>query len=186
MSRLSSNLVLASLAFALSACATTMGQSFGEASMFYRDYVGPPEEAGSALVRLSADGVIRITPKSTCADFSKPETGVALFSTFSLKDYRHLHDRKLGMKGDAPPGLVSTEVRLKANEPAVISYTRNWTTRGTVYTCQMHRSFVPQAGAQYQLLAVPVVDEGKCGLVITELAEPPSTIQPTAAKLCGA
>lgn len=153
--------------------------------MFYRDYVGPPASSATALMRVSADGAIRITPNSSCADFSKPETGVALFSTFSMKDYGHLHNRKLGVRGEAPPGLTSTEIALEAEKPVVISYARNWTDRGTAYTCNVHKSFTPRARAQYQLLAEPIYAERTCGVLVAELTEPPSIVPTLPAKLCG-
>ena len=172
-------------AASLSAC-TSLPQSVGEASMFYRDYVGPPENQSAALVRLSADGVIRITPNSTCADFSNPRTGVALFSTFSLKNYGHLHNRKLGVRGSSPEGLTSTEITLEPDRPVVITYSRNWTERGTAYNCHVHRSFVPKATSHYQLLADPVYSERACRVLIAELTDPPSIVSSTPAKLCGA
>ena len=162
-----------------------MPQYAGEAAMFYRDYVGPVAKQGAALMRVSADGVIRVTPGSTCADFSKAETGVALFSAPSTKDYQYLHNRKLGMQGDPPKALTSTEIALEGDRPVVLSYTRLWTVRGTDFTCQMHRTFVPDAGAQYQLLAEPQFDEGKCVMFVTRITEPAFIVPAVPAKLCG-
>ncbi len=153
--------------------------------MFHRDYVGPADTAGAALMRLSADGAIRITPGSSCADFSKPETGVALFSTYSLKDYSHLHGRSLGVSGVAPEGLTSTEIALTAGTPVVVSYSRAWAARGTSYTCQLHRTFVPESGVHYQLRAEPVLSEGQCVFAITRLTEPAAVVPAVPARLCG-
>lgn len=186
------NLKIRKAALALvSAAALTTGcaglpQSVGEAAMFYRDYVGPVGKPDIALMRVSADGAIRVTPQSACADFSNPETGVALFSAPSTKDYRYLNNRKLGVPGDAPAGFTSTEIALESERPVVLSYTRTWTVRGTAFTCQMHRSFVPEAGASYQLLAEPLIDEGQCALLITRLTEPAVAVPAVPAKLCGA
>lgn len=172
-------------ALVLAGCAG-MKQSTGEMAMFYRDYVGAPAGRPTALMRLSADGAIRITPDSTCADFLKPETGVALFSTYSMKSYAHLHQRKLGVVGDAPPGLTSTEISLEANKPVVVSFTRNWVHQGTGYVCQVHRGLTPEADAQYQLVAQPLFSEGQCALLVTRLSEPQALVPTTPAKLCGA
>lgn len=174
----------AAVALTLVGCAG-LQQSTAELAMFYRDYAGPAAGRPTALMRLSADGVIRITPDSSCADFLKPETGVALFSMPSTKDYGHLHHRKLGMKGTAPPGMTSTEIALEAGKPVVISYTRNWTHRGSGYLCQVHRSLTPEAGAQYQLLAEPVLAEGRCTFVVASLSEPPALLPTAEARLCG-
>ena len=163
-----------------------MPQSVGEAAMFYRDYIGPVSKPGVALMRVSADGVIRITPESSCADFSKPETGVALFSTPSTKDYKYLHNRSLGVQGEAPKDLTSTEIALVADKPVVLSYTKTWVVRGTAFTCQMHRAFVPDANAHYQLLAEPLLDEGKCTMFVTRLTEPTFIVPAVPAALCGA
>lgn len=170
----------------LSLCSCAhLPQSVGEASMFYRDYVGPVDDPTAALVRISAYGAVRVTPGSECADFSKPETGVALFSSFSLKDYGHLHNRKLGVAGEAPAGLVSTEIALKANQAAVISYTSNWTDRGMAYTCQVHRRFVPDAKTQYQFTAQPIYADGQCQVQIARLDDPPLPVPMAVAGLCG-
>jgi len=154
--------------------------------MFHRDYVGPVGTPRAALMRVSADGVIRVSPGTSCADFSKPETGVALFSTYSMKDYGHLHNRKLGVQGEPPNGLLSTEIALEADKPVVVSYTRTWSTRGTAYTCQMHRTFVPEAGVHYQLQAEPLFSEGICSLAVTRLTEPARLVPASPARLCGA
>lgn len=169
----------------LTGCAS-MGQSFGEAAMFYRDYIGPVGQPDAALMRISADGAVRITPDSSCADFAKPETGVALFSSPSTKDYSYLHGRKLGVRGEAPPGLTSTEVALQGDKPVVLSFTRTWVVRGTAYTCQVHRSFVPNAGAQYQLQAEPLFADGQCAVQLTSLSDPPAPAPLLPARLCGA
>ncbi len=168
----------------LAGCAG-LQQSTAELAMFYRDYAGPAADRPTALMRLSADGVIRITPDSACADFLKPETGVALFAMPSTKDYSHLHNRRLGVKGDAPPGMTWTEIALEAGKPAVISYTRNWTHRGTGYLCQVHRSLTPEPGAQYQLLAEPVFDQGRCSLLVARLSEPAVIVPAAEAQVCG-
>lgn len=181
--RLSASVALS--AVVLFAGCVTMPQSVGEAAMFYRDYVGPINDPNAARMRVSADGVIRVTPASTCADFQKQETGVALFSTPSTKDYRYLHNRKLGVQGDAPKGLTSTEIALEGERPVVLSYTRNWTVRGTAFACQMHRAFVPNARAQYQLQAEPLFEEGQCAMIVTTLTEPGSVVPTVPAKLCG-
>lgn len=184
MPRLLKPAALAAASLFLAGCAG-LQQSTAELAMFYRDYAGPPAGRPTALMRLSADGVIRVTPDSSCADFLKPETGVALFSMPSTKDYGHLHHRRLGVKGDAPPGLTSTEIALEAGKPVVISFTRNWTVRGTGYLCQVHRSLTPEAGAQYQLLAEPVLAEGRCTFVVARLSDPPAIVPTTEARLCG-
>lgn len=181
--RLPSALLIGLSAFTLAACGD-FKQSTAEASMFYRDYAGPAAAAGVARVRLSAEGVVRITPGSDCADFTRPETGVALYSAFSLKDYSYLHDRKLGMSGEPPAGLVSTEVTLKANEPAVITYSNSWTLRGTNYTCHVHRRVLPAADAQYQLVARADQDAGDCVVELTDLAEPGREVPVAPAQRC--
>ncbi|MFM2119516.1 MAG: hypothetical protein RL722_984, partial [Pseudomonadota bacterium] len=140
----------------------------------------------AALMRLSADGVIRVTPASTCADFNKPETGVALFSSPSTKDYGYLHNRRLGVMGEAPAGRVSTEIALAGGQPVVLSFTRNWVERGTGYVCQVHHSLVPEPGVHYQLEASPVFAEGKCLVAVSRLSEPAALVVTEPAKLCGA
>lgn len=158
--------------------------------MFYRDYIGPVGQPDAALMRISADGAVRVTPGSSCADFAKPETGVALFSAPSTKNYSYLHDRKLGVRGDGPKGVTSTEVALQGDKPVVLSFTRTWVNRGTAYTCHVHGSFVPAAGAQYQLQAEPLYADGQCAVLLTSLSDPPANppaivpLQP--ARLCGA
>ena len=184
MSPRSSSLALALVSAGLAGCAS-LPQSVGEAAMFYRDYVGPVGQPGAALMRVSADGVIRVTPGSSCADFAKPETGVALFSGQSTKNYSYLHNRKLGVQGDAPANFTSTEIALEADKPVVLSYTRNWVVWGTAFTCQMHRAMVPERGAHYQLLAEPVFDAGACTLLVTRLTEPVVVVPAVPAKLCG-
>lgn len=174
---------LIAVSFLMSSCAG-VGQSVMEASMFYRDFQGPSADSPHARIRLSADGALRITPNSSCADFMKPETGVALFSTFSMKDYSHLHGRQLGMQGEAPAGLLSTEIRLKANEPAVITFTRSWQVRGTAYSCHVHQQIRPEANAQYQLLAVPLFDEGRCSVKISSITAPLSVVPVSDAQRC--
>lgn len=177
-------LVLGCALLLLGGC-VSMPQSVGEAAMFYRDYVGPVGQPGAALMRVSADGVIRVTPGSGCADFAKPETGVALFAAPSTKDYQYLNNRKLGVLGEPPAGFTSTEVALEGGQPVVLSYTRIWTVRGTAFNCQMHRAFVPDAGASYQLLAQPLLDEGRCLMVVTRLTEPTTVVPAVPAALCG-
>lgn len=155
-------------------------------TMYHRDYVGPADSEAAALARLSAHGVIRITPASSCADFAKPATGVALFSTPSLKDYSHLHNRKLGTRGIAPPGLLSTEVRLRGGEPVAITYSLPWERLGIQYVCHQHRTFTPQADSHYQILGQPGAKEGQCELTVTELTASATPVATTAAALCGA
>lgn len=173
------------LAALLLAGCVSMPQSVGEAAMFYRDYIGPVGQPGAALMRVSADGAVRVTPGSTCADFAKQETGVALFSSPSTKDYQYLHNRKLGALGEAPPGLTSTEIALAGGQPVVLSFTRVWTVRGTAFTCQMHRSFLPDAGASYQLTARPLLNDAQCEMVVTRLTEPASVVPAVPVALCG-
>lgn len=182
--RRSTSLLLLSTLSLLAGC-VSMPQSVGEAAMFFRDYVGPVAKPGAALMRVSADGAVRVTPESSCADFAKAETGVALFSAPSTKDYGYLHGRKLGVQGEAPKGLTSTEIALEGARPVVLSFTRVWTVRGTAFTCQMHRTFVPEPGAQYQLVAEPLFNEGQCSMLVTRLSEPLSVVPAVPARLCG-
>lgn len=175
-----------SLATTFLAGCVGMKQSTGEMAMFYRDYTGATNGVPTALMRVSADGAIRITPNSACADFLNPQTGVALFSTYSMKSYDHLHNRKLGVVGEAPPGLTSTEISLEADKPVVISYTRNWTHRGTGYICQVHRGLTPDTDAQYHVVAEPIFAEGQCAVMVTRLSAPQGPVPTLPARLCGA
>lgn len=171
-------------ACALAGCAG-FKRDFDLNTMYSRDYVGPADSEAAALARLSAQGIIRITPASSCADFAKPATGVALFSTPSLKDYSHLHNRKLGTRGVAPSGLLSTEVRLRAGEPVAITYSQPWERLGVQYVCHQHRTFTPQADSHYQILGQPGAKEGQCELTVTEVTTSATPVATAAAPLCG-
>ena len=109
---------------------------------------------------------------------------MALYAAFSLKDYGYLHDRKLGMSGQPPAGLVSTEVTLQANEPAVITYSNTWTQRGTQYSCHVHRRVLPASNAQYQLVARTDADAGDCLVELTDLVEPGREVPVAPAQRC--
>lgn len=177
---------LSILAAAGTAACITLPQSVGEASMFYRDYVGPKELPSAALMRLTVDGIVRVSPGSSCADFSNPHTGVAVFTSPSTKDYSHLHNRKLGVVGRAPAAQTSTEIALEPGKPVTLSYTRSWVVRGTSHLCQLHRTFVPESGVHYHFQAAPVYAEAKCSVATVRLTEPSSPVLLEPTKLCAA
>ena len=167
----------------LSAC-SAIDQNLGMATMFHRDYVSPPAGPDTALMRLSADGAIRISPRTACTDFSRPDSGVALFSTYSMKSYAHLHDRQLGMVGDAPTGLTSTQIRVPTDAPVVVTYSRSWAEGSNTFTCHVNRTFQPLAQHQYQVIGVPDIASRRCGVVIAEITPVPAPVAATEAPAC--
>lgn len=156
------------IAFLLTGCAT-VAEMTDDAATWMRAYVEPPASQLHALMRASVAGQLRLIPGSACMNFKTPGAGAVISSTISLLNDTSHHDRKQGMRGQAPAGYQSAEVRLYAGVPSTLVYGSVWRDgAGHVRSCQVARSFVPVAGQQYQMTSVVDAATG-CGVELREV-----------------
>lgn len=156
------------IAFLLAGCAT-VAEMTDDAATWMRAYVEPPASQPHALMRASVAGQLRLIPGSACMNFKTPGAGAVISSTISLLNDTSHHDRKQGMRGQAPTGYQSAELRLYAGVPSTLVYGSVWRDgAGHVRSCQVARSFVPVAGQQYQMTSVVDAATG-CGVELRML-----------------
>lgn len=154
------------LAPLLAGCATVAGMT-DDAATWMRAYAEPPASRPHALMRASVVGQLRLIPGSACMNFKAPGSGAVISSTVGLLNDTSHHDRKQGMRGQAPAGYQSAELRLPAGVPSTLVYGAVWRDgAGHVRSCQVARSFVPMAGQQYQMTSTVDAATG-CGVELS-------------------
>lgn len=77
----------------------------------------------------------------------------------------------IGVPGTEPAGLLSGEMRLRADVPVTLQYTHTRARNGHLQTCTVERTFVPQADADYQVIARvdPVNPDAGCSMEVVRL-----------------
>lgn len=134
-----------------------------------------PDNGATARLRVVSDGMVRAVPKSDCLDFRLPGAGVMV----AYRDgYANRNAENLGIPplDEHPPATVATELLVPAGQPIAFHYIGA--------RCYNMFSFVPKAGADYQLDAVGLY---KCGVTLMELPEGGKTFSPSPlkeSKLC--
>nr|WP_280639909.1 hypothetical protein [Pseudomonas sp. RGM2987] len=134
-----------------------------------------PDDGATARLRVVSDGMVRAVPKSDCLDFRLPGAGVMV----AYRDgYANRNAESLGIPplDEPPPTTVATELRVPAGQPIAFHYIGA--------RCYNMFSFVPKAGADYQLDAVGLY---KCGVTLMELLAGGKTFSPSPlkeSKLC--
>lgn len=116
-----------------------------------------PDSGATARLRVVSDGMVRAVPRSDCLDFRLPGAGVMV----AYRDgYANRNAESLGIPplDEPPPSTVGTELLVSAGQPIAFHYIGA--------RCYNMFSFVPKAGADYQLDAVGLY---KCGVTLMEL-----------------
>ena len=173
-------------ALASTGCTTVAGISseiMSDMHSWIHAYREPANGVPSALVRISALGQFRLIPGRACFDRYQPGAGAVISSTMSLLNDTSHHGRIQGMKGEAPKGFVSAELRLPSGVPNTLVYDAIWGDGKLVYSCTSYRSFVPRAGAQYQVQAF-VERPGRCVVELTSLDDAKTVSTDEAPMVC--
>lgn len=144
----------------------------------------PPEAAPHALIRISTDAFTWVQPGSRCESAANPRGGLAVSANSVYVGARSLQGQQRGVAGNAPAGLASGEIRLTAGEPQVVTYTVGWRRGDWQYSCHAARSFVPEAGAHYQMLTVSDEATRRCGIQVMQLQPTPAVVQTAEAPAC--
>ena len=185
LARAVSPLLLCTVAPVLVSCGQVQG-TMDLLSTGSRAVVEPPEAAPHALLRISTNGMTWVQPGSACESMANPRGGVAVSASQLYLGARGVTNQVRGVVGDAPKGVVSGELRLTAGEPATVLYSLNWRVGDYMYNCHLARSFVPVAGAHYQLLTPSDASQRRCGMAVMQLAPVPLLVETAAAPKCKA
>ena len=151
-----------------------------------RTVVEPPEATPHALLRISTDGMTLVQPGSACESMANPRGGVAVMASQLHLGARGVTNQVRGVVGDAPKGFVSGELRLTAGEPVTVLYSVTWPVGDYTYNCRLVRSFVPLAGAHYQLVTPSDASQRRCSMAVLQLAPAPLLVETAAAPKCKA
>ncbi len=103
-----------------------------------------PSSAETARLRVISDGMVRGVPKSDCVNFRLPGAGVMVVAR---DGYANRNGESLGMPPTAAQSssTVMSELQVPAGQPIAFHYIGD--------RCYNMFSFVPEAGADYELEA---------------------------------
>jgi hypothetical protein len=103
-----------------------------------------PAGSETARLRVISDGMVRGVPQSDCVNFRLPGAGVMVAAR---EGYANRNGENLDMPPAAaqPSSTVMTEVKISAGQPMAFHYIGD--------RCYNMFSFVPEAGADYELEA---------------------------------
>ena len=118
---------------------------------------GEPTEGERARIRVITNGMLRAVPNSACVDWRLPGAGVMVTPD---KGFAQLNNHVLGL----PPGRVTqdaireyglavSELYVAAGKPITFFYLLNERRSDGTPECAMGRSFVPEAGVDYELVS---------------------------------
>lgn len=115
--------------------------------------------------------MVRLVPGHDCMELTEPKAGMAVMSWWE-PTYVNPHAGKVqSMRGKAPTGMRSAELRVPANVPTtvVLDYLPG-EAMGRANICRITRSFVPRAGQQLQMLAYGVFGwPSRCVVELTDI-----------------
>lgn len=151
-------------AISLSACgiARSLSQPFVQ-----------PIAGDTAKVRVITNGRVRFIPNQTCVGWDSPDVGVVASGGVNIGKSFHHNGQNLGMTPSElipeKAGYVSSEVRVRANQPLTMYFDVVIESGGWIYSCKpMAKAFIPLAGEEYDVLAS--MDE-KCWLYAKTLGQ---------------
>ncbi|MCE4057543.1 hypothetical protein [Pseudomonas sp. Au-Pse12] len=117
-----------------------------------------PADAGeTALIRIVAQGLVRGVPYSDCIDWSKPASGLMVRPHRGIA---HPNFRNLGIPMTAATdrmrrqeGFGANELKIPANRPFAFMFYNTEPGMDKDYraVCEQSVTFVPEAGATYQM-----------------------------------
>jgi hypothetical protein len=134
-----------------------------------------PTAGKLARVRVSTDGIVWLVPNNRCVDFTDPRSGLGPVAQGPMFN-SSMNEKKLGMPGKIPAGsLASSELRIQAEEPLVLSYGHETSTSTgritTTYTCKVNFAFTPKPGYDYAAVSQTTPDGRRCGLGVFAVGE---------------
>ena len=160
-----------------------------------------PEGGERARIRVVSDGMVRAVPQSACVNWRLPNAGVMVAD---IKGFADQNNKSLGMpantaavpRHDAP--TVVGEFYVPANQPLALAYLSNGgrIKFGAHYQCKVNKTFVPQAGKDYEARFIHVLERSllsakeSCVAVVTELVSEgveglsPEPVELRDARLC--
>ncbi|ULT71928.1 hypothetical protein [Pseudomonas sp. BC42] len=117
-----------------------------------------PADAGeTALIRIVAQGLVRGVPYSDCIDWSRPASGLMVRPHRGIA---HPNFRNLGIPMTAATdrmrrqeGFGANELKIPANRPFAFMFynTEPGMDKDYRFVCEQSVTFVPEAGATYQM-----------------------------------
>ena len=137
-----------------------------------------------ALMRITTNGYTWVQPGKTCESMGNSRGGLAVAGNPIYIGAPSLRGQVRGVSGEAPQGLTSGELRLVAGEPQVLVLMESWRSGDKQYNCRIARSFVPEAGAQYQMLMLKDTATSRCGLLVTQILPTPALVPTAEAPKC--
>lgn len=163
------SVVLLGLTLALGGC--TFVSTLKATTVSYR----VPADAGdTALIRIVSQGSVRGVPYSDCIDWRKPGSGVM------VKPHRGIANpkfRSLGIPMSAETdrmrrqeGFGANELKLPANRPFALMFYNSEPGQLENFraVCEQSVSFVPEAGATYQLV---FLQDQQCTALLRKIDE---------------
>lgn len=138
-----------------------------------------PDGGERARIRVVADGMVRAVPQSACVDWRIPNSGVMVAD---IKGFADQNNKSLGMpatRSSIVPSRVATvvaEFYVPANQPLTLAYLSNGRmVLGAQQQCRVNKTFIPQAGQDYEASFFQVLDTSffsthdKCLSVVTQM-----------------
>lgn len=138
----------------------------------------PPTAGKTTRVRFVTDGIMKIIPAGRCVDEDTPGAGIGPVAQSSWAYTTALNWRRLNMPGGAKvqeSGLTFSELRVRADEPLLVTYLHSQSEHGhrqtTTYTCRAPFLFVPKEGVDYMVLAQTTRDGRWCGSAVRAIGD---------------
>lgn len=157
----------------LSGCAST---PFGDFSMPNSKAYTETRVGQTGRLRVSTDGAVRLANNTTCSKWTDPNSGVGPVARGPLLTHAH-NGKTIGMPGDAPAGLVSSEFYVPAGQPLLLHYMKQQgVSYSTVAYCDGLVAFVPEAGKDYQAILRQTPDGARCIRGVVEIGSPAAAI----------
>ncbi len=136
-----------------------------------------PTSGKLARIRLTTDGIVWVVPSNRCRDFSDPRSGLGPVAQGPMFNHS-MNDKKLGIPGEAPTasaGHATSELLVQADEPLVLGYGHEQSTRAgtitTTYSCKVDFLFVPKEGYDYAALAQTTPDGRRCRMGVAAIGD---------------
>lgn len=137
---------------------------------------------------MSTDGAVRLAVNTTCARWDDPSSGVGPVAPRGGPLLTKAKTGQvLGVPGDPPSGLASTELYVPSGRPVLFHYMKQQSTSSTtVAVCNGMFAFIPLAGKDYQAIFSQSQGGARCLRGAIDLADPGSKIENLSdGKLCG-
>jgi hypothetical protein len=140
-----------------------------------------PQAGAQAKIRISSNGEVRLVPNSNCVSYTRDSAGMVVSNRFSVSGPPKLQGQNLEMKGKAPDGMKSAEVRVAANQPLTIDFSS--LTPGLA-SCDYAYTLLPKANEEYQITVWHDLEGNYCRFQPSSLSNPQQRVIMHKAEQC--